>query len=189
MHMYVGHVKRDPEMDTGIAAAVCEAADPPITVRPGKAHITNRRCADSPRYRNRPHQHRSCSPDVRGGRGVVEFRLPDFNMNRSRKPAHSRAGGAFTHSTAESSADASHRGQHHPRSGATRGHGDAAGPASRRGSQARRSPDTHRRAPQTSNSTTLTRGKSGHTSLIPSSFRVKRRGSAQREQHDRIQAS
>ena len=33
------------------------------------------------------------------------------------------------------------------------------------------------------------KGESSHTSLIPSSFRVKRRGSAQREQHDRIQAS
>jgi hypothetical protein len=33
-------------MDTVISAAVCEAADPPITVRPGKAHITKRRCAD-----------------------------------------------------------------------------------------------------------------------------------------------
>ena len=72
---------------------------------------------------------------------------------------------------------------------ATRGQGGAAGPASRKGSQARRSPDPHRRATQTSKITTLARGKLSHTSLIPSTFRVKRRGSAQREQHDRIQAS
>ena len=39
MHIYVGHVMQDPEMGTSIAAAACEATDPPIAVRPGKAHI------------------------------------------------------------------------------------------------------------------------------------------------------
>ena len=57
---------------------------------------------------------------------------------------------------------------------AIRGQGSAAGPAHCKGSQARRSPNTHRCTTQTSNITTPTRGTSSHTSQIPSSFCVKR---------------
>ena len=175
MHIYVGHVKRDPERGTGIAAAICGAADPPITVRPGKAHSTAMRIfvpiskpaapACAPQLQSRPER----GPGCRWISGCLA-------VTRTERASQLMAAQGAIQLRMQAIA-------------ATRGQGDAAGPASRKGSQARRSPNTHRRATQTSNSTTLTRGKSSHTSLIPSSFRVKRLGSAQREQHDRIQAS
>ena len=93
-------MKRDPEVPTGIAAAVCNAEENPIAVRPGlfPPALAERRKS--------PNADAHMCVDIETGRtgtaagvqrgGVVGFRLA--GCNRAGKPEHIRAGG---HSTAD----------------------------------------------------------------------------------------
>ena len=171
MHIYVGHVKWDPERGTGIAAAICGAADPPITVRPGKAHSTAMRIFAPISKPAAP----ACAPQLQS--------------RRERGPGCRLIFGCLAVTrTDRASQLAAAKGEIQPCRGHKRtGRRSRAGKPQRQPGQAQ---PQHTQASNTNKQQHDTnKGESSHTSLIPSSFRVKRLGSAQREQHDRIQAS
>jgi hypothetical protein len=130
------------------------------------------------RYRHRPHRHRSCSPDVTGGQGVVSWLQREPIAQASSQPRR----GAFN-CRCKPSRPTPPTKQGHKR---TERHSRASKPQRQPG----QAQPQHTQARNTNKQQHDTnKGESSHTSLIPSSFRVKRLGSAQREQHDRIQAS